>query len=171
MHLGRSIVSDVSGHKYASAKKSRLVGNRTQVAARKADNKALQFFKVALPYCTRWDTCVVIIKVFRTMSVLYIIYSIGCIIVSIGTRSQQLALVSANSAAEVSGNYFGHYMMRQLFTSVVAPTPIVTPPGIIDSVQLVPQAVKNLAISDVTPLIGGASTLVANMVIKRMLKF
>ena len=55
--------------------------------------------------------------------------------------------------------------------SVVAPTPIVTPPGIVDSMQLVPQAVKNLAISDVTPLIGGASTLLANMVIKRMLKF
>ena len=87
MHLGRSIVSDVSGHKYASAEKYRLVGNSTQVAARKVDNKALQFFKVAPPDGTRWETCVVIIKVFRTMSVLYIIYSMGCIIVSIGTRA------------------------------------------------------------------------------------
>ena len=171
MHVGRSIGPEVPGHKYAPADRWRLIGNGTQVTARKVDNKIVKFLKVALPCCTRWDTCVVIIKVFRFMSVLYIIYSMGCIIVSIGTRAQQLALVSANSAAEVSGNYFGHYMMRQLFTSVEAPTPIVTPPGIIDSVQLVPQAVKNLAISDVTPLIGGASTLLANMVIKRMLKF
>ena len=102
---------------------------------------------------------------------LWILYSLGCFIASIGTRAQQLALVSAHSAAEVSDNYFGQYVMRQLFTSMAAPTPVVTPPGIIDSVQLVPQAVKNLAISDMTPLIDGASILIANVVIKRMLKF
>ena len=169
--MGSSIVSDVSGHKCASAEESRFVDNGTKVYVRQVDNKALRFFKVALPYCTKWETCVIIIKVFRTVTVLWILYSVGCIIVAIGTQAQQLALVSANSAAEVSGNYFGHYMMRLLFTSAVTPTPIVTPPGIIDSVQLVPQAVKNLAISDVTPLIGGASTLLANMAIKRMLKF
>ena len=171
MQMGSSIVSDVSGHKCASAEESRLVGNGTKVCARKVDNKALRFFKVALPYCTKWETCVIIIKVFRTVTVLWILYSVGCIIIAISTQAQQLALVSANSAAEVSGNYFGQYMMRLLFTSAVTPTPVVTPPGIIDSVQLVPQAVKNLEISDVTPLIDGALILIANVVITRMLQF
>ena len=169
--MGSSIISDMSRHSSASAEESRLVGNGTKVHARNMNNTTLRFFKVALPYCTKWETCVIIIKVFRTVTVLWILYSVGCIIIAISTQAQQLALVSANSAAEVSCNYFGHYMMRLLFTSAVAPTPVITPPGIIDSVQLVPQAVKNLAISDVTPLIGGASTLLANMMIKRMLKF
>ena len=169
--MGSSLVSDVSRHRYASAEEFRLVGNGTKVHARNMNNTTLRFFKVALPYSTKWETCVIIIKVFRTVTVLWILYSVGCIIMAISTQAQQLALVSANSAAEVSGNYFGQYMMRLLFTSAVAPTPVITPPGIVDSVQLVPQAVKNLAISDVTPLIGGASTLLANMVIKRMLRF
>ena len=113
----------------------------------------------------------VIIKVFRILSILWILRSLGCFIASIGTPAQQLALDSAQSTAEVSDNHFGQCVMRQLFASLAATTPVVTPPGIIDSVQLVPQAVKNLAISDVTPLIDGASILIANVVIKRMLKF
>ena len=168
--MGSSIVSDGSRHSCASAEESKMIGKGAKVYTRNMNNTALRFFKVALPYCTKWETCVIIIKVFRTMSVLWILYSVGCIIIAISTQAQQLALVTANSAAEVSGNYFGQYMMRLLFTSAVAPTPVVTAPGIIDSVQLVPQAVKNLAISDVTPLIGGASALIANMVIRRMLK-
>ena len=132
--MGSSIISDMSRHSSASAEESRLVGNDTKVHARNMNNTTLRFFKVALPYCTRWETCVIIIKVFRTVTVLWILYSVGCIIIAISTQAQQLALVSANSAAEVSGNYFGQYMMRLLFTSAVAPTPVITPPGIIDSV-------------------------------------
>ena len=112
----------------------------------------------------------IIIKVLRVMSVIWILLGLRCLITTIGTRAQQVALVSAQSMAKASDYPFGQSLIRKLFPSLAAPIPAITPPGIMDSMQLVPQAVKNLEISDVTPLIEGALIVIANAMITRLLR-
>ena len=72
--------------------------------------------------------------------------------------------------AKVPNYHFGQRLMRKLFPSLAASIPAITPPGIMDSMQMVPQAVKNLATSDVTPPIDGALIVIANAMITRLLR-
>ena len=132
--------------------------------------------KELIPLMCSWESCVIIIKVSRFLTILYVIYASGCIVMAVMSRAGDLAQISARTTAEAVGQSTANMVMRNMFKAVGMSTyepvpnalPIVTYQ---DKLRTIPQVLSQMSIGDTSPVWNSVTICFGQFLISKFLQF
>ena len=134
--------------------------------------KVGQLVYVYLPLVLSWESCLLLLRLFRLSSILWVVYSMGDILHAICNKAQELAIASAKAAALEAGKATGSLIFRLCMGSWW-PNPaaqvVFDPPTYLESLHLVPKALATMAIRDAAPILSGICSFIIQTVITQFL--
>ena len=119
-------------------------------------------------WCSRRHLAVLFraFQVGRPVTLVWVAYKVGCVIVGVTTTAKNLAWFAASETATVSGLLFGYYMIQRLLCNQQSmPSP--DPPGVQQNLLTIPKALQSLFIADLKGPIGSISLLAVQTLCRR----
>ena len=111
-----------------------------------------------VPFICSWEGCLLVLRISRFVTVLYVVYSLGCIIQAIMVKTGNLAAISAKASAETVGHSFAQHLVKYMlgtrgvlaYPDASQQIPIIT---YRDRFKIIPDAIGNMSLDETTPVL------------------
>ena len=131
-----------------------------------------QLVYVYLPLVLSCESGLLLLRLFKLSSILWVIYSMGVILHAIYNKAHELAITSAQATAleaeKATGIFIFHLCVCSWWTNPAAQM-VFDPPTYLESLHLVPKALATMAIRDAAPILSGICSLIIQAVITQFL--